>query len=155
MFILEILLEPLAYVKNIQKKHRNGGWDSILSEIHIEPSLPEESLWGIDQFSHLEIIYFLSGIAPDSIEWGARHPRNNMDWPQVGIFAQRGKNRPNRLALTTVKLRALQGRVLYVEGCDALDGTPVLDIKPVMQGFLPRGAVQEPSWATELMREYW
>lgn len=86
---------------------------------------------------------------------GSRHPRGNPNWPRVGIFAQRGKDRPNRLGVTVCRLLAIEGTVLKVKGLDAIDGTPVLDIKPYMQGFAPREAVREPSWAAELMRDYW
>jgi len=86
---------------------------------------------------------------------GARHPRNNPAWPRVGIFAQRAKNRPNRLGLTTVAIRGREDRTLYVAELDAVDGTPLLDIKPVMAEFLPRGPMHQPAWSHELMRAYW
>ena len=85
----------------------------------------------------------------------ARRPRNNPDWPRLGIFAQRGKNRPNRLGSTVVRILGREGRTLRVAELDAVDGTPVLDIKPVMREFLPRGDVRQPSWVAELMRDYW
>ena len=73
----------------------------------------------------------------------------------VGIFAQRGKNRPNRIGLCTCRIIAVEGLAVEVEGLDAIDGTPVLDLKPAMRGFLPRGELREPAWATELMDGYW
>jgi tRNA (Thr-GGU) A37 N-methylase len=73
----------------------------------------------------------------------------------VGIFAQRGKGRPNRLGATIVEIVNRAGRVLTVTGLDAIDGTPVLDIKPVMAEFLPRNPVRQPKWSHELMRSYW
>ena len=73
----------------------------------------------------------------------------------MGIFAQRGKNRPNRLGATICKVDRLEGRSLRVKGLDAVDGTPVVDLKPVMREFLPREETKQPAWATELMREYW
>ena len=74
----------------------------------------------------------------------------------VGIFAQRGKNRPNRLGLTTCRIGSpSMAWPSRFEGLDAIDGTPILDIKPVLSGFLPRGEVREPAWALEIMREYW
>ena len=72
-----------------------------------------------------------------------------------GILAQRGKNRPNRLGLGTVSVLRREGSVLFVQGLDAVDGPPVLDIKPVMQEFLPRGEIRQPEWVAELMKEYW
>jgi tRNA (Thr-GGU) A37 N-methylase len=86
---------------------------------------------------------------------GARHPRNRLDWPKVGIFAQRGKNRPNRIGVTICRLLSVRGLSLEVADLDAIDGTPVLDIKPYMREFAARGEIRQPAWATELMREYW
>ena len=86
---------------------------------------------------------------------GARHPRGNLDLPRVGIFAQRGKDRPNRLGLCVCPLLKVEGTTLTVRGLDAIDGTPVVDIKPWMKGFAPRGEVREPEWAAEIMRDYW
>lgn len=87
--------------------------------------------------------------------WGDATHRENPDWPAVGIFAQRGRLRPNRLGLTVVRILQRKERSLFVEGLDAVDGTPVLDIKPVMAEFLPRGLLRQPDWSHELMKEYW
>jgi tRNA (Thr-GGU) A37 N-methylase len=86
---------------------------------------------------------------------GTRRPRGNPDWPLVGIFAQRGRNRPNRLAVSVCRIEKVEGTTLHVHGLDAIDGTPVIDIKPVMQGFAPRGDIREPDWAREIMSGYW
>ena len=88
--------------------------------------------------------------SPDS-----RHPRGNPAWPSVGIFAQRAKARPNRIGATIVRILGKDGGRLRVEGLDAIDGTPVLDIKPVLSEFLPSGPVRQPEWTRELMRDYW
>ncbi len=90
-------------------------------------------------FSHLDVIFVFDQVGETQIEHGARHPRGREDWPLVGIFAQRGKNRPNRLGVCTCRIVGVDGLAIEVEGLDAIDGTPVVDIKPAMQGFLPRG----------------
>ena len=97
------------------------------------------------------------GVPAEKIVRGARHPRNNREWPAVGIFAQRGKNRPNRIGSTICRVvgRSESGRALIVRELDAVEGTPVLDIKPVMAEFLPRGELRQPEWSRELMRNYW
>lgn len=77
------------------------------------------------------------------------------DWPLVGIFAQRAKGRPNRLGVTTCELLSVDGLSLQVRGLDAIDGTPVLDIKPYVLEFAPRTPVRQPAWISELMRGYW
>jgi tRNA (adenine37-N6)-methyltransferase len=114
-----------------------------------------EALFGLADFSHAEIIFVFDRVPDDRIETGARRPRNNPDWPLVGIFAQRGKNRPNRIGLCTCEVLSVSGTELTVRGLDAVDGSPVLDIKPMMTAFLPRGPVREPTWAVELMQDYW
>lgn len=82
-----------------------------------------------------------------------------LDWPAVGIFAQRGRVRPNRLAVSVCRLAAIRaaadGQVLTVVGLDAIVGSPVLDIKPVLTGFMALGEISQPAWATEIMADYW
>ena len=114
-----------------------------------------KSLDGLETFSHAEIIFVFDRVDEASIVTGARHPRGNTAWPRVGIFAQRGKARPNRLGATIVRIEKREGRTLHVRGLDAVDGTPVLDIKPVFTEFLPREPVRQPAWSHELMRDYW
>ena len=150
-----ITLSPIATVKNTRQLVEDDHWGGITSVIELDPSFSEEALFQIEEFSHAEIIYYFHLVEDDRIEKGARHPRNNKDWPKAGIFAQRGKNRPNRLGATIVKIIRREGLNLFVRGLDAIDGTPVLDIKPVMKEFLPREEVTQPDWATELMKEYW
>ena len=75
--------------------------------------------------------------------------------PLVGIFAQRAKARPNRIGITTCELVSVEGLVVTVRGLDAIDGSPVLDIKPHVREFGPRTAVEQPEWIGELMQEYW
>jgi tRNA (Thr-GGU) A37 N-methylase len=112
-------------------------------------------LSGLDAFSHLEVVFHFHAAALDEIELGARRPRGREDWPLVGIFAQRSKGRPNRICVTVCEILSVEGAVVRVRGLDAIDGTPVLDLKPVMRGFLPRGNVREPEWAKALMPGYW
>jgi len=128
---------------------------SFPAEIELAPDVPAEALDGIEEFSHAEIVYHFDRVAPASIERGARHPRGNPRWPRVGIFAQRANRLGNRLGVTVVAITGREGRVLHVRGLDAVDGTPVLDIKPVMAEFLPRGELRQPAWSSELMAGYW
>ena len=94
-------------------------------------------------------------VDPADVESGARHPRGNEAWPRVGIFAQRAKDRPNRIGVSVCRLLGVEGLDVRVAGLDAVDGTPVLDLKPVMEEFAPRGEVRQPDWARELMAGYW
>ena len=150
-----LTLQPIGTVKNTRQAVEDDHWGSIISEIELIDPLGEEALEHIEDFSHAEVIFYFHLVEDHKIETGARHPRNNQNWPRVGILAQRGKNRPNRLGATIVRIIKRTGATLFVEGLDAIDGTPVLDIKPVMKEFLPRGDVRQPEWASELMRNYW
>ena len=150
-----INLSAIAFVKNIRAEIEDDHWGDVVSIIELDSAFSEEALFQIESFSHAEIVFYFHLVNEDKIETGARHPRNNESWPKVGIFAQRGKNRPNRLGVTTVKILKREGRQLFVQGLDAIDGTPVLDIKPVIKEFLPREEIRQPVWATELMKNYW
>src|SRR5205085_12329736 len=123
--------QPIGYVRNLRKTVEDDYWGGIVSEIVVDEACGEEALTGIEEFSHAEIIFYFHLVDDKKIVTGARHPRNNPNWPAIGILAQRGKNRPNRLGLTMVKILNRQGNILQVEGLDAIDGTPILDIKPV------------------------
>ena len=112
------------------------------------------SLRGLAEFSHVEVVYLFHLVDPASITTDARRPRGNPEWPEVGIFAQRGKGRPNRIGVSTCQLLGVGGTSVRVRGLDAIDGTPVLDIKPYMREFGPRGEIREPAWADEIMADY-
>ena len=150
-----ITLQPIGVVKNSRVEIEDDNWGGIVSEIVLDASFGEDSLQGLEDFSHAEVIFYFDKVDEQKIVTGARHPRNNPQWPRIGIFAQRGKNRPNRLGLALVKIVRREGRSLYVENLDAIDGTPVLDIKPAMVEFLPQESIRQPDWAGELMRDYW
>jgi tRNA-Thr(GGU) m(6)t(6)A37 methyltransferase TsaA len=152
----EIALKPIGQVHSPRKEAVDDHWGKILSTIELDPDqFTAEALMGLDAFSHLEVVFFFHGVPADKIETSARHPRNRTDWPRVGIFAQRGKNRPNRIGLSICNLVKVEGLTISVEGLDAIDGTPVLDIKPHMREFAPRGNVTQPAWSTQLMAEYY
>jgi len=150
-----ITLDPVGHVRSARRDLRDDDWGDVTARIEVGEGFPPESLDGLEEFSHAEIVFHFDRVADSAIERGARHPRGNPAWPRVGIFAQRGKDRPNRLGTTIVEIAGREGRVLMVRGLDAVDGTPVLDIKPVMVEFLPRTPVRQPRWSRELMREYW
>lgn len=149
-------LTPIGHVDGGRAEAIDDDWGSSRACIRLDPTrFTEEALLGLDGFSHAEILFLFDQVGDDQIITGARHPRGNPDWPRVGIFAQRGKNRPNRLGVTICRIVGVDGLALDVEGLDAIAGTPVLDIKPVMAGFLPRGEVREPDWARAIMADYW
>lgn len=153
--MMQFTIQPIAVVKNSRKQIEDDYWGEVLSTIKLADDLHEDALKGIEAFSHVEIIFYFDQVADEKIQYEARHPRNNLDYPLVGILAQRGKNRPNKLGATTVELVEVKGRELTVKGLDAIDATPIIDIKPVMREFLPKGEVRQPEWATDLMKHYW
>ena len=150
-----IAVEPIGYVRSPRTDLRDDGWGNVTARIELTEKFGPECLEGLEDFSHAEVIFHLDRVAESAVERGTRHPRGNVAWPRVGIFAQRGKDRPNRLGTTIAEIKGREGRVLTVAGLDAVDGTPVLDIKPLMVEFLPRGPVRQPPWSRELMRDYW
>src|SRR5262245_57524441 len=152
---VRIEVEPIGTVRSPRAELRDDDWGGLQSRIVLDARFEPDALDGIEQFSHAEILFFFDRVDPEKIVAGARHPRNNRNWPAVGIFAQRAKARPNRIGSTIVRILRCEGRVLHVAELDAVDGTPVLDIKPVMQEFLPRAEVRQPSWSSELMQAYW
>ncbi len=148
-------IAPIGHVEAGRTAPVDDDWGGTTSRIRLDPSIPDDALVGLDGFSHAEILYCFHQVDPTKVVSGARHPRNNTAWPKVGIFAQRGKNRPNRLGSTICRVVGVEGRVLTVAELDAIDGTPVIDVKPVMSEFLPREPVFQPAWSHALMAAYW
>lgn len=149
-------VEPIGHVRGGRADPVDDDWGNSRSIIELDAAhFGADALAGLDAFSHAEILFLFDRVTAETIQRGARHPRGRQDWPLTGIFAQRGKNRPNRLGITICRVLGVEGTRLHVEGLDAIDGTPVIDIKPVMREFLPRGEVRQPDWVAELMAEYW
>ncbi|MER8035409.1 SAM-dependent methyltransferase [Streptomyces hydrogenans] len=151
----EIVTLPVGRVVGGRAEVRDDEWGGVAAVIRLDERFGADALAGLDAFSHVEVVYHFDRVPEEKVETGARRPRGNPEWPLVGIFAQRGKNRPNRLGVSRCRLLRVDGRELHVEGLDAVDGTPVLDIKPHMDEFGPRGATTQPAWATEIMRSYY
>ncbi len=153
---MKIDLAPVGYVFTTRAEPTDDNWDAETTRIELDAQrFGPDALLGLDSFSHVEVLYWFHHADAAAPALGARRPRGRADWPLVGIFAQRGKNRPNRLGLTICRILRVEGTALHVSGLDAIDGTPVLDLKPWMSGFAPRGEVREPDWAQELMARYW
>lgn len=152
---MQLTIEPIGYVSCSRVRATDDVWDLESSAIQLTERFGPEALLGLSDFSHVEVLYCFHAVDPAGVETRARHPRGNCDWPLIGIFAQRGKNRPNRLGATVCRLLHSEGTKILLAGLDAIDGTPVLDIKPVMAEFLPRGTLVQPDWSHELMADYW
>ena len=145
---------PIGKVTSTRAVAEDDNWDSETCTIELVPPFGERSLMGLESFSHCIVVYVF-----DKAQWDesrmSRHPRGNQEWPEVGIFAQRAKDRPNQLGVTVCQILGIDGSTLRVQGLDAIDGTPVVDIKPWMNEFAPRSAITQPEWVTELMKDYW
>jgi tRNA-Thr(GGU) m(6)t(6)A37 methyltransferase TsaA len=148
-------IEPIGHVRGSRAETDDDFWGGTETSIVLCDDIPAEALDGIEDFSHAEVVFVFDRVDPAKVVTGARHPRGNAEWPSIGIFAQRGKDRPNRLGSTIVRIVGREGRTLRVAEFDAVDGTPVVDIKPVFSEFLPRGPVAQPEWSREIMRDYW
>ncbi|MFL9482893.1 tRNA (N6-threonylcarbamoyladenosine(37)-N6)-methyltransferase TrmO [Chitinophagaceae bacterium LWZ2-11] len=151
---MDIILKPIAFVSNSRTEPIDDHWSTIISEIELAEGMPTEALNNIEAFSHLEIIFYFDKVGEDSIVYSG-HPRGNTAYPDMGILAQRKKDRPNTIGLCTVELLEHSGRKIKVKNLDAIAGTPVLDIKPVFKEFQPKGEIIQPEWVRDLMKNYW
>jgi tRNA-Thr(GGU) m(6)t(6)A37 methyltransferase TsaA len=147
-------VQPVGIVRSTRTDAADDRWDGETGAIELLAPFDERALRGLDAFSHALVVFVFDRASWD-VAKVSRHPRGNVAWPEVGIFAQRAKDRPNRIGVTTCRILGVDGPTLRVSGLDAIDGTPVLDIKPHMTAFGPRGEVHEPAWAHELMADYW
>lgn len=149
-----IEMQPIAYVHSSRKKPVDDSWNEVDSYIQLTPDYAEDCLAGLKDFSHLEVIYYFHKVDKSKIVCTSEHPRENNKWPKVGIFAQRKKARPNLIGATIARLLEVKGTRIFVASLDAIDGTPVFDLKPVFKEFLP-DEVRQPGWVSELMDTYW
>jgi tRNA (adenine37-N6)-methyltransferase len=145
----KITIKPIGKVKNSIKKIKRDGWDSLVSKVILNPGY-EEALEGIEAYSHLWVLFWISRMSKKRLEMKKIHPKSLNNLPLVGIFATRTQYRPNPIGLTLVKLLGRNKNVLLVQGLDALNGTPIIDIKPISPHgeFLKTAKV--PKWYHKL-----
>jgi tRNA-Thr(GGU) m(6)t(6)A37 methyltransferase TsaA len=147
-------MNPVGSVRNARPDPANTDhWGQVLSIIEIDERFGEDCLAGLADFSHVEVLFVFDQAAERDDYRQRRRPRGRGDLPAVGVFADRGPRRPNRIGATMCEIISAEGRQLRVRGLDAVNGTPILDVKPVMREFLPT-AVRQPDWAGKLMRDY-
>jgi tRNA-Thr(GGU) m(6)t(6)A37 methyltransferase TsaA len=150
MAIRQLTLTPIGVVKNDAHWPEPARWETLESELVIETAWAE-ALAGIEDFSHLVVIFWIDRASPPDSP--TVHPEQRDDMPLVGLFATRSPNRPNPIGLSVVELVGRQGRVLRVRGLDAFDETPILDLKP----YLARGdrieAPRHPAWLERVWAE--
>lgn len=148
-------VEPLAHVVGGRIEPTDDYWGGTRSIVRIDGSrFGTDSTAGLEEFSHLEIVFRFHLTDPTDLNLGARRPRDNPQWPEVGIFGHRNMRRLNWLGVSRCRLIKVDGLDLYVEDLDAVDGTPVLDIKPWFAEFGPRGDVRQAQWSTVMLGNY-
>lgn len=146
-------VRPVGFVRSDRTDPGDSDyWGGVRSVIEMSPECGTDCLRGLEDFSHVEIL-FLFHQTTEHADQATRRPRGRADLPEVGVFAGRGPRRPNRIGATICPIVEVRPARLTVTGLDAVDGTPVLDVKPVLAEFLP-GQTHQPAWATTLMAEY-
>ncbi|MFF3359106.1 TrmO family methyltransferase [Streptomyces sp. NPDC002917] len=155
MFDQHIQLPVIATVVGGQTGRLDDYKGGVESIIRLVPSIPESALQGIEEFSHLEVVWHFSLGWDNDVELEPRSPRGNPDWPATGGFVHRNHRRPARIGISYPRLLRVEGRDLHVTDLDADAGTPVIDLAPVFQEMLPRGTTHQPEWPTDMLRNYW
>lgn len=149
---MQINMEPIGVVCNDVQGKKDTSWGEDISTIRLNEEYIG-GLQGLHDFSHVTIIYYLDQAVYNREKHLKRHPQNREDMPLVGIFSQRGKDRPNRIGMTSVQIVEVSEDTLTVKGLDAIDGTPVLDIKPYYPVYDRKDATV-PEWVDRLMEHY-
>ena len=150
---LELTLRPIGFVRSPATEKVDEAWGSVEATIELLPEY-RAGLRGLEEFSHVLVTAFLHGARFEAARHLVRRPRGQADMPELGIFAQRAKDRPNPLGITVVPLVAVTPEGIRVRGLDAIDGTPVLDLKPYFPQFDSAPGARVPEWVARLMRGY-
>nr|MDT0657201.1 SAM-dependent methyltransferase [Micromonospora sp. DSM 115978] len=146
----------VAHVVGGRSEPTDDYWGGTRSIIRIDdPRFSPDATAGLEEFSHLEVCFRFHRTDPTDLNLGARRPRDNPAWPPVGIFGHRNMRRLNWLGISRCRLLKVDGLDLHVEDLDAIDGTPVLDIKPWFAEMGPRGDVRQAAWSVEMLRDYY
>lgn len=147
----EITLRAIGKVRNAVRHMKREGWSSVVSDIILQPKL-EEALEGVEEYSHLLVLFWLSRGRRAGGCLKRIHPKSRQDLPLVGIFATRTQYRPNPIGLTLVKLIGRKRNILRVRGLDAMNGTPVIDIKPISPRYEFPKRTRVPKWYDQLWK---
>jgi tRNA-Thr(GGU) m(6)t(6)A37 methyltransferase TsaA len=148
-----VTLQVIARVRNGRTSAEDANWGKVESRIEVDPEFAA-GLEGLDQFSHAVVVFHMHldpNREPATLQ---RRPRGRADMPLVGVFAQRGRMRPNPVGVTSVKIVRVEPGAVIVRGLDAIDGTPVLDLKPYAPVFDRHDDARVPDWLDRLMQGY-
>jgi len=144
---MAIKITPIGFVKNAFKEPGKGDWETLISEIVINKEF-EQALDQIDGFSHIIVLYWMNRVSPTQRTVLKVHPKHDPKMPLVGVLATRSPARPNPIGIATVKLVECHSNILKVMGLDAIDETPVLDIKPHIPRYDSPAETKTAIWAT-------
>ncbi len=142
----EICLRPIGVAHNDVKAPRFGKFADVVTEIVLDGKL-SEALDGIEDYSHVVIVYWMHNVKRQVV---THRPQGNPNVPVVGIFSCRCPERPNPIAITTVRLLEHKGNVIKVRGLDVIDGTPIIDIKPYWPQYDRAENAIVPEWIGKL-----
>jgi tRNA-Thr(GGU) m(6)t(6)A37 methyltransferase TsaA len=146
-------VEWIGVISNEVKEPVDEGWGHVVSEVVLDETL-SDGLEGIEAFSHVLVLYWMHRAAEAEPVRMRRRPQGREDMPEVGIFAQRARHRPNPIGVTAVELLRREKNKLVVRGLDAINGTPVMDVKPYVPKFDSIGSPRVPAWMNQLMERY-
>jgi len=146
-------VEWIGVVYNEVKEPIDEGWGRVVSEVVLDETLAD-GLDGLEAFSHVLVLYWMHRAAEAEPVRMRRRPQGRADMPEVGIFAQRARHRPNPIGVTAVRLLRREKNRLMVQGLDAINGTPVVDVKPYVPQFDSVDGPTAPTWVSQLMERY-
>ena len=149
----EICFRPIGVVANNVTDTVDENWGNVHSRLIVDEQLVR-GLQGLEQFSHALVITFLQKASFNPERHLVRRPRGLDSMPLVGIFSQRAKDRPNPIGVTAVQIVGVGDDFVEVKGLDAIDGTPVLDIKPYYPQYDLVTGASVPEWVNKLMQGY-
>ena len=144
-----VSIRPIAVVRNDMREPRMGGWEQVRSDLIFRDDLLE-ALDGIEDYSHVIVIFAFHRLPEEEKSSGKIHPRGNESLPLQGVLATRTQRRPSGIGMTVVPLLRRRRNVLRVRGLDAIDGTPVLDIKPYLPFYDSVPDARIPAWSRRL-----
>ncbi len=147
--LAEITLRPIGVVRNRVREPMPSGWEEVTSRIVVRPEV-EGALLGLDAYSHILVLFWPHLVAEDVRGSKQRlHPLDDPQYPLQGVLATRSQIRFNPLLVSVVPLLGVRRNVLQVRGLDAVDGTPVLDVKPYIPHYDAVADAQVPQWVLE------
>ena len=149
----KIILEPVGFVSSPVSERMDENWGEVKSRIILRPEYAG-ALLGLEGFSHAIIVTYLHKAKYDKEKHLQRRPRNLKTMPLLGIFSQRAKNRPNPIGITAARILEVGNDYIEIKGLDAIDETPILDIKPYYPQYDKIEESKVPEWVNILMKGY-